>query len=212
MPDFMLRTHSLSFKYPGASLFTFPDLQCIAGENLLVLGESGTGKTTLLHLLAGILTPASGTINYHTHTFSTFNSSQRDHFRGAFLGMIFQKHFFIEGLSVFENLLAAQKLVGAIPDKAYLLQLIEKLDIQALAHQKAYKLSQGEQQRFSIARALANKPAWVLADEPTSSLDDRNCNNFAGLMQMDLTGNPLSWIVATHDQRLRDYFNQTCQL
>lgn len=208
----MLLTRSLTFQYPGREPFSFPDVQCAVGENLLILGESGSGKTTLLHLLAGILSSASGEIIFNNTSLSALNGRARDTFRGQNIGMVFQKHMFIEGLSVFENLVAAQHLSGVSPDKAYLDQLLARLGISTLSHKPAHQLSQGEQQRFSIARALASKPSWVLADEPTSSLDDRNCQNFTGLMELDLTGKPLSWVVATHDQRIRNYFTSVTNL
>ena len=118
----------------------------------------------------------------------------------------------MEGLSVYENLKAAQKLSGSSTDIFHLEQLMHQLGISQLSHKKPYKLSQGEQQRFSIARALANKPLYVLADEPTSSLDDRNCEKFIELIRLNLTEKPVSWIIATHDQRLKKYFSTIYEL
>lgn len=208
----MLSTHSLNFQYPSGTPFIFPDLQCRPGENLIILGDSGSGKTTLLHLLSGILTPQSGDVDAEGIKLNLMNVTERDAFRGKHMGMIFQKHFFMEGLSVLENLKAAQKLSGSATDIHHLDQLMVKLGIKHLSRKKPYKLSQGEQQRFSIARALANKPSYVLADEPTSSLDDRNCEKFIELIQLPFTGKPVSWIIATHDQRLRKYFTNIYEL
>lgn len=208
----MLSTHSLNFQYPSGTPFSFPDLQCKPGENLLILGDSGSGKTTLLHLLSGILTPQSGDVYAEGIKLNLIKVTERDAFRGKHMGMIFQKHFFMEGLSVFENLKAAQKLSGSATDIDHLDQLMVKLGIKPLSRKKPYKLSQGEQQRFSIARALANKPAYVLADEPTSSLDDRNCEKFIELIRLPFTGKPVSWIIATHDQRLKKYFTNIYEL
>jgi ABC-type lipoprotein export system ATPase subunit len=208
----MLSTHSLQFQYPSGTPFTFPDLQCKSGENLLILGESGSGKTTLLHLLSGILTPQSGYTDVNGIKLNQLKDTERDAFRGKQMGMIFQKHFFMEGLSVFENLKSAQKLSGSAADISHIEQLMDQLGISHRSHKKPYKLSQGEQQRFSIARALANKPSYVLADEPTSSLDDRNCEKFIELIRLPLTEKPVSWIIATHDQRLKKYFSNIYQL
>ncbi len=208
----MLTTHSLIFQYPSGTPFSFPDLQCKPGNNLLILGESGSGKTTLLHLLSGILTPQSGDIDADGIKLNQLKMTERDAFRGKHMGMIFQKHFFMEGLSVFENLKAAQKLSGSATDIHHLDQVMVKLGIKNLSRKKPYKLSQGEQQRFSIARALANKPSYVLADEPTSSLDDRNCEKFIELIRLSFTGKPVSWIIATHDQRLKKYFPNIYEL
>jgi len=208
----MLKIKTLDFRYPGGKTFSFPDFECKPGENLLILGESGSGKTTLLHLLSGILTAESGEISYNGSNLSLMETSQRDAFRGKNIGMIFQKHFFMEGLSVLENLKAAQRLSGNKQDIAHLNNMMEKLGILHLANEKPFRLSQGEQQRFSIARALANKPLWVLADEPTSSLDDSNCEKFVELIKMPLVENPPGWIIATHDQRLKNHFTNIYKL
>jgi ABC-type lipoprotein export system ATPase subunit len=208
----MLSTQSIIFKYPFGTSFSFPDLQCKPEENLLILGESGSGKTTLLHLLSGILSPQSGDVDVDGVNLNQLKVTERDAFRGKHIGMIFQKHFFMEGLSVFENLKAAQKLSGSTTDINHLEQLMDQLGIFSLSHKKPYKLSQGEQQRFSIARALANKPSYVLADEPTSSLDDRNCEKFIELIRLPLIDKPVSWIIATHDGRLKKYFSTIYEL
>ncbi|MFN2396315.1 MAG: ABC transporter ATP-binding protein, partial [Bacteroidales bacterium] len=182
------------------------------GQNLLVIGQSGNGKTTLLHLIAGILSPSKGEIWINSTSITDLKNAEKDVFRGNKVGMIFQKHFFMEGLSVMENLKAAQRLSGSKRDEKHLINLIGKLEISHLSGKKPFKLSQGEQQRFSIARALANKPALVLADEPTSSLDDKNCELFLELITLPLTNNPVSWIIATHDQRLKDHFSNVYTL
>lgn len=208
----MLKTSSLSYKYPAGSAFNFPDLECADGENLLVMGQSGRGKTTLLHLMSGILSPLKGEIWIDNTCITELKNAEKDIFRGQKTGMIFQKNFFMEGLSVLENLRAAQRLSGSMRDEKHLVHLMEKLGISELSGKKPYKLSQGEQQRFSIARALANKPALVLADEPTSSLDDKNCELFIELMTLPLTKNQVSWIIATHDQRLKKHFTNVYTL
>lgn len=209
----MLSTHSLAYEYKKGASLAFADLHCETGGRLLLLGASGSGKTTLLHLMAGILAPGNGSVTVDGERFSDFSPPQRDAFRGQHIGMIFQQHFFLKGLSVWENLLAARRFAGLPDHKSYIKELMELLDIAPLARKKASALSQGEQQRFSIARALANEPQVVLADEPTSSLDDANCDKFVQLMQLTATtaGNP-AWIIATHDQRLKNHFPQVYQL
>ena len=109
----MLSTQSLIFQYSSGTPFSFPELRCKPKENLLILGESGSGKTTLLHLLSGILTPQSGDVDVDGIKLNKLKVTERDAFRGQQMGMIFQKHFFMEGLSVYENLKAAQKLSGS---------------------------------------------------------------------------------------------------
>ena len=203
----MLTANQLKYEYPGGKGLAFPDLNCGEGESMLIMGDSGSGKTTLLHLLAGVLQPVSGSIWLKDTLYSSLTASQRDNIRGKEIGMVFQKHLFIHGLTVIENLLAAQKLAGLQPDSSYLSDLMQGLEIYHLKGEKPHRLSDGEQQRFSIARALANRPAYILADEPTSSLDDNNCRRFMDLIRQPLTPKPVSWIVATHDQRLTKHFS-----
>ncbi len=207
-----LSAHALTYKYPSGQEMAFPDLTCHAGYNLLIHGMSGSGKTTLLHLLAGILTPAGGEVRFGDIELTDLSSAEKDRFRGRHIGMIFQKHLFIDGISVYENLIAARRLAGNADDQDYLHQLLDALNIRHLAGKKASALSEGEQQRFSIARALANKPSRILADEPTSGLDDLNCAAFVKLMQLSVTEKPVSWIIASHDNRLKEYFDNVYHL
>lgn len=206
-----LSVKNLTYRYPGSKSMVFSDLSCGAGQRLLITGYSGSGKTTLLHMLAGILKPNTGMIMIGNTRLDALSPSMRDRFRGRHMGMIFQKHYFLSGISIYQNLRVARKIAGKEGnDPHYLEQLLTKLGIDSLRDQKPEQLSQGEQQRFSIARALANKPDWVLADEPTSSLDDKNCEQFVSTI--DKTNPATGWIIATHDQRLRQYFTQIYSL
>ncbi len=135
-----------------------------------------------------------------------------DHFRGEKMGIIFQENHFIESLSVERNLVYIQSLCGLKTDYDYIRQLLTQLDIADLAHKKPGALSRGELQRFSIARALVNKPVLLLADEPTSSLDDENCMRFVNLMKTICAQHELSLIVSTHDSRLKSEFPQCLKL
>ena len=204
----LIKTVNLSFRYPSSDQdFDFPDIQLSKGENLLVSGKSGSGKTTLLHLLSGILSPAKGTVNIENTSLGTLKSHELDKFRGGKIGIIFQENFFIESLSVLNNLSYISKLCGLKPDRAYIGKLLLELGIAHLSEKKPGRLSRGELQRFSIARALVNKPLVLLADEPTSSLDDENCKRFIELIKRTGTSHNLSLVIATHDARLKSEFN-----
>lgn len=203
--------NNLTYRYSGNKYLEFPDFFCEKGQRLLITGSSGSGKTTLLHLLAGILKPHTGKIKAGVTRLDSLSPSERDLFRGKHIGMIFQKHLFLSGMSIYQNLLVAQKISGKKSKNLhYLDEILKKLDIDSLRNKKPDQLSQGEQQRFSIARALANQPDWVLADEPTSSLDDKNCQNF--IAAIDKVGENTGWIIASHDQRLKPYFSKVYSL
>ena len=172
----MIKTESLKFSYDVKKYFDFPDINLDSGENLLIIGNSGIGKTTLLHLLAGILKPESGSINISGTDISKFSDTELDKFRGDNIGIVFQKPHFISSLTINENLKLAQYLSPSkISGDAK--KILESLNIKDKYQQKPNQLSEGEKQRASIALALINSPSLILADEPTSSLDDFNCNN-----------------------------------
>jgi putative ABC transport system ATP-binding protein len=208
----MITTDKLSFTYRGGASFTFTDWHPDQGEQWLVSGTSGSGKTTLLHLLAGLLRPTSGKITINNTTINSLSSTQMDAFRGKNIGLIFQKHHFIGAINMLNNLKAAQTLPGLTPNTAHLNELMDTLEIRNLETKLPSQLSQGELQRFAVARALANKPSLLLADEPTSSLDDRNCDTFIRLITANASRYNTTLIIATHDVRLKQNFSSIYSL
>lgn len=208
----MLLTENLSFTYPKGATFNFPDWKVEKGEQWLISGVSGSGKTTFLHLLAGLIRPKSGRIIVNKMTINNMLPAQLDKFRGGTIGMIFQKNYFINSVNLKQNLLVAQTLPGFEKDQVYIDKLIAELGIEEKQYEKPTTLSKGELQRFSVARALVNKPTILMADEPTSSLDDANCDVFVRMvtdlaMKFDTT-----LIVATHDARLKSVFSRNYEL
>ena len=165
----MLETKNLRFKYDNDSELSFPDIKT-SKENLLILGASGVGKTTFLHLLSGLLKPLDGEIDLIGTPISKLTMSEMDRFRGKNIGIVFQKPHFINSLTVKENLQLVQYISKKI-DKTRINSLLESLGIKDKANKKTLNLSQGEKQRVSIARAIVNDPEILLADEPTGSLD-----------------------------------------
>lgn len=208
----MLRTENLTFAYDTTNSFQFPDIECSTNKNLLIIGESGKGKTTLLHLLAGLLPASKGKIWVEDTDLTTLSKSQTDRFRGQNIGLIFQKSHFVSALSVKDNLVLAQSLAGFKKDIQKIKTLLERLNIGHKIDSKTSRLSQGEQQRVAIARALLNSPKIILADEPTSGLDDKNCSQVADLLeeQAKLTNSNL--IIVTHDGRLKERFSDQIEL
>lgn len=186
----------------------FPDMHCAKGEQMLIIGQSGTGKTTLLHLLAGLLTPSSGEVEIAGTALTSLGLQARDRFRGKHVGLIFQRSHFVRSLTVGENLRVARYLAGEKPDEDRIKHLLDRLGMGHKIEQKTYSLSQGEQQRVAIARALVNQPQVILADEPTSSLDDVNTSQVVELLHAEAAHVGASLVIVTHDQRLKDRFTK----
>ena len=207
----MVKTELLKFSYDGKKYFDFPDINLNSGENLLIIGSSGIGKTTLLHLLGGILKPESGSINISGTDISKFSDTELDKFRGDNIGIVFQKPHFISSLTINEILKLAQYLS---PSKTSgdAKKILESLNIKDKYQQKPNQLSEGEKQRASIALALINSPSLILADEPTSSLDDFNCNNVIKLLKKQANDHKAQLIVITHDARLKKHFKNNLNL
>ena len=206
----MIETKSLKFSYDGKFVFEFPNIKLKNGENLLILGNSGIGKSTLLHNLAGILTPQSGSIKIFGNDISKFSEIEIDKFRGENIGIIFQRPHFVNSLTVKENLQLAKylgkNLEGDINETLRSLKILDKID------KKPNDLSQGEKQRVSIAIAIINSPKLILADEPTSSLDDSNCNNVINILKEQASKKNAQLIVITHDSRLKKHFKTSLKL
>lgn len=208
----MLRTQQLTFTYQGGPSFSFPDVQCAAGEHLLLIGESGRGKTTLLHLLAGLLTPQAGSIELNQTDMSRLSGRALDHFRGQHIGIVFQTSHFIQSLSVEDNLLLPQYLSGRTVSRGRAPEVLQRLGLAEKLHKKPSQLSVGEQQRVAIARAVMNRPALLLADEPTSALDDKNAAEVTRLLEEQAAEAQSALVIVTHDKRLKDRFSQYIEL
>jgi putative ABC transport system ATP-binding protein len=207
----MIRTKGLNFKYNDQASFSFPDINLGKDENLLIIGSSGIGKTTLLHLLAGLLESNSGSINLYGQDISKLTQHQIDKFRGQNIGIVFQKPHFVNSLTVKENLQLAQYL-GNKKDQNRIIDILSSLDILNKENKRPKKLSQGEKQRASIAMAIVNSPKLILADEPTSSLDDENCDRVIKLLKKQASEFKAQLIVITHDNRLKKHFKKSIKL
>jgi len=202
----MLTTRNISFSYNGERNFRFPDIELLNGQELLILGESGIGKTTLLHIIAGLLPPTHGSIELEGKKLYQLSTKQLDKFRGQNIGIVFQHAHFINSLTVGENLQLIQHLAGNRQDTSVIKRVLNSLDIANKFNSKPFQLSQGEQQRASIALAIINNPNLILADEPTSSLDDKNCTKVVDLLRKQASLTQAKLIIITHDNRLKHQF------
>jgi ABC-type lipoprotein export system ATPase subunit len=204
----MIKVEGLTYCYSGLNNeeISFPDFSLTQGSHCLLLGESGSGKTTLLHLLGGLLRPSHGKIEIVDEDIALLSETELDQFRAKHLGFIFQKNHLISALTVKQNLLMAPFLAGKKQDFGRIEEVLGELGLSSKYNSKVTELSQGQAQRVAIARAMINKPALILADEPTSSLDDKNCQRVIDLLLSLANQNKSTLLVATHDQRLKERF------
>ena len=183
-----------------------------AGKRCLVVGPSGSGKSTLLHLLAGLATPRTGTIRVAGHDLGGLSPALRDRFRGRSIGLVLQSFHLLDTLSVFDNVRLARHLAGLPEDRARCRRVLEDLAVAEFGDARPSTLSHGQAQRVALARAVVNRPDVLLADEPTSSLDDESCERVAALIDAEAARNGATLVVATHDARLRGRFDQRLAL
>lgn len=204
----MIQTLDLTYQYPGSSPIIFPDLKVEAGHALLVTGESGCGKTTLLHLLAGLRRPSNGKVLVDNINVSDLSSSKMDQYRGQNIGIVYQQPYFIESLSIIDNLMISPYTLNrSAADK-----IAGRLNIKELLQRYPHQISVGQQQRATIARAVMIGPKLILADEPTSALDNKNCRQVIELLREEAITNDASLIIVTHDDRLKSEIQNSIEL
>lgn len=203
----MIKTENLTYQYPGGQELLFPDVKLERKQHLVVLGESGKGKTTFLHLMAGLMQPKSGAIEIEGLRLDKLSGASLDRLRSKKIGLIFQKSHFIPSVSIAVNLEIAMEFAGQKADKEKISALAQNLSLAHRLHAKPAKLSQGELQRASVIRALVHSPDLVLADEPSASLDDKNCEAMILMMEREAARVGAALLVVTHDKRVKDYFN-----
>src|SRR5690606_5904507 len=193
-------------QYPQGESLSFKDLGIDKGAHTLLLGNSGTGKTTFLHILTGLLKPSHGEVVILGKSIYQLNPKDLDHFRGMEIGIVFQNAHLIESLTVFENVQIAQGFAGNKTDYEEIENILNRLGLREQQNKYPRQLSRGQVQRVAIARALINKPALLVADEPTASLDDHHTEIVMDLLFDQAQQSNATLIVATHDQRIKHRF------
>jgi putative ABC transport system ATP-binding protein len=221
-----LRLERLSKRYvsPDGSAVPVIDVEQFAladGEQVALVGGSGTGKTTLLHLIAGILAPDGGRILYSVggggigggaFDLAEMGEAQRDVFRGQNIGYVFQTHHLLPGFTALENVLLGMAFTGRRQDPQWARHLLDEVGLSDRLHFKPEKLSVGQQQRVAVARALANRPKLVLADEPTGALDARNAQAVLDLIRKLCTEVGASLLLVSHDPQISRQLSRTVAL
>lgn len=208
----MVSVKNLSYAYTSGEEISFPDIALQAGEHCLILGESGRGKTTLLHLLGGLLRGYEGSIEVDGTELKSLTEVKLDHFRGKKIGFIFQRNHLINALTVEKNLAMAPYLAGLQINHRQVDEVLTSLGLYEKKASSVTKLSQGQAQRVAIARAVLNNPTVILADEPTSALDDKTCERVIDLLIEVAGERKATLLIATHDQRLRSKIEKQIQL
>ena len=214
-----INMQNLSFHYEDTHpILKLDSFEVKNQEKIFIYGPSGCGKSTLLGLIAGVFLPQQGTLEVFGLDFCSTSRSKRDEIRGKEIGYIFQTFNLIPYLSCLENILLPckitrerkSKITGSLEQEAAL--LAEHLNLTEVLHKKARQLSVGQQQRVAAARALIGNPQLVIADEPTSSLDGKNTNEFLELLLRKWEEKKFTLVFVSHDERLANEFNRSVSL
>lgn len=208
----IIATQELSFQYKGGIPIKFPAIQIQKAQHTLLLGNSGTGKTTLLHLLGGLSKPTAGKVWISEKDIYAMSTSEMDKFRSQHIGFIFQEAHLLKNLTILENIQLAQSLAKKTVNKNEVLSVLDKLQLSDKAHAYPQELSRGQLQRAAIARAVINKPLLLIADEPTASLDDQNTTRVLTLLMEIADQQGATLLIATHDKRIKNNFSNTYDL
>jgi len=208
----MLQLRGVRQRYGAKQVLALGRFEAAAGEHWLVLGASGSGKTTFLNLAAGLLRPSEGAIEVDGQPVGDLDGAALDRWRGRSVGIVPQKLHLISSLTVLQNLLLAPYLADLPGDDDRALGLLENFGLKDKAAAKPQQLSHGQAQRVAIARAVMNRPKLLLADEPTANLDDANCALALDILEAQARQCGATLIVATHDQRAKQRFEKRLEL
>jgi putative ABC transport system ATP-binding protein len=198
----VIQTHHLQYAYPGGTALAFPDVDVPQGAVLLLSGPSGCGKSTWLALVAGLVPPASGEVIVAGQPLSALKNIASDAWRAGAIGFLPQKLHLSAALTVYQNLVMAQWVVGVPENAARIQAALQALGVSELAARKPGQLSGGQAQRVALARAVLLQPQVILADEPTASLDDEAALDAVALLLATAKAHNATLVIATHDARV----------
>mgnify|MGYP001204169408 FL=1 len=206
----MLRLENLKKSYRDDEGKTIPvvdvnEFFLDQGSVIALYGDSGSGKTTFLNLIAGILAPDHGTLKFAGNFLHELDENQRDQLRAKSIGYIFQSFHLLQGCTALENLLVAMSFAGKV-DSLRAKELLKVVGLTERMNHKPNELSIGQQQRVALARAVVNQPSLILADEPTGNLDERNTQVSLDILKELCEVNEASMIIVSHDHKVISSF------
>lgn len=203
-----LRVKNLEFKVANKTILNKQNFSISKGKHVLISGLSGSGKTTLMNLMSGLLKPTSGFISFEDNDFSKLTEENIDQIRSKNFGFIFQRLHLIKHLTVEQNI-----LLGLNKDQSPNIdELLDDIGLKNKHTQVAKNLSFGESQRVAIARGIINSPKVIFADEPTSSLDDKNTKKVLELIFFQAKKNNSTIIISSHDERVKKFLKKTQEI
>ena len=207
----MIKVEHLQFQYPDREFsLQIPELEIRAANSTAIIGPSGTGKTTLLNLMAGYLVPQEGHLQVYGSELTQMQETERRAFRIEHIGLVFQEFELIEYLSVINNILLPFRISPSLKlnndVRQYAESLAEEVGLRDKLHRNVKRLSQGERQRVAVCRALVTRPAVLMCDEPTGNLDPDNKHIILDYLLNDVLQRQTTLVVVTHDHQLLPRF------
>lgn len=210
----LVKLENIQYSWNSTSslVLHIPKFQIQPGQKIFLYGPSGSGKSTLLNLIAGVLNSQQGAISVLGQDLSQMSASEKDLFRGDHMGFIFQQFNLIPYLTAYENIILplnfSKRRASKVPDiKKTVQALASRLDIQNELYKKPSQMSVGQQQRIAAARSLIGAPELIIADEPTSSLDQERRDQFLELLISEAQRTNASVLFVSHDKTLQKHFD-----
>ena len=204
-----------SFAMPGGETVDVLDIDSFAvatGEQCALEGQSGSGKSTLLHVISGIMRPDAGRVLIDSIDRGRLAAAPRDRVRADRLGLVFQQFNLLPGFTALENVLVAMTFGSGRADPARAAALLDAVGLSHRLHHKPAELSIGQQQRVAVARALANRPRAILADEPTASIDSAHQRQVIDLLRNTCSAQGVALVVVTHAAEVAEQFPRRLRL
>jgi len=214
-PVIELKDVRKSFAMPGGETVSVLDIEAFAvaeQEQLALTGQSGSGKSTLLHVISGIMRPDAGSVRIDGHDITRLGEAAADRVRADKLGLVFQQFNLLPGFTALENVLVAMSFGSGKPDRWRAADLLASVGLSHRLHHKPAELSVGQQQRVAVARALANRPRVVLADEPTASIDAAHQEQVIDLLKTTCAEQDVALVVVTHAPEVAAAFPRRLRL